>query len=144
VTARYFVDSNILVYARDVTDQAKQERADLWIDWLWQTGTGRLSYQVLLECYSALTRKRRMANDHARTYVETFLFWDPLPIDSNLLELGWEVQSRFGFSWWDSLIIAAAHLSQCDYLLSEDLQPDQDIKGLKVISPFESDPGALQ
>jgi predicted nucleic acid-binding protein len=140
MTARYFVDSNILVYARDIADQAKQRPADLWVDWLWETGTGRLSYQVLVECYSALTRKHRMPSLHARAYVESFLFWDPVFVDSKLLELAWQVQSRFRFSWWDSLIVAAAHLSECDYLLTEDLQQDQDIEGVTVINPFEIAP----
>jgi predicted nucleic acid-binding protein len=144
MTARYFVDSNILVYARDIADSAKQERANHWVEELWAAGTGRLSFQVLVECYSALTRKRRMPTLQARAYVESFLFWDPVVVDANLLELAWPVQARFGFNWWDSLIVAAAHLSDCDYLLSEDLQPGQDIGGVVILNPFDTAPGAIR
>ena len=49
MTARYFADSNVLIYARDVVDVAKQQRTNLWLEFLWDTAAGRLSYQVLLE-----------------------------------------------------------------------------------------------
>ncbi len=46
------------------------------------------------------------------------------------------VQDHFQFSWWDALIIAAAHSAGCRYLLTEDLQAGQDLDGLLVINPF--------
>jgi predicted nucleic acid-binding protein len=54
------------------------------------------------------------------------------------------VQDRFEFSWWDSLIVAAAQLTQCNYLLTEDLQHAQDLDGLVVINPFETEPEVVQ
>jgi predicted nucleic acid-binding protein len=142
MTASCFVDSNVIVYARDLTEREKQERASAWIETLGAAGAGRLSHQVLVEAYSALThdRNRHMDRTAARKYIANFRFWYPLAIDLNVVEMAWRVQDRFGFSWWDCLIVAAARISECTYLLTEDLQHDQDLDGLKVINPFVVEP----
>jgi predicted nucleic acid-binding protein len=144
MTASYFVDSNVLVYARDLTERDKQERATLWIETLAAARVGRISYQVLSEVYSALTHPRlsRMEKDAARRYVANFRRWRPLVINSDVLEAAWAVQDRFGFNWWDCLIVAAARIAGCGYLLTEDLQHGQDLDGLTVIDPFEAMPSA--
>jgi predicted nucleic acid-binding protein len=142
MTASYFVDSNVLVYARDLTDRDKQERAALWIETLAIVEAGRVSYQVLGEAYLALTHPRlsRMDKDAARLYVANFRHWRPLIVNSSVFEAAWAVQDHFNFNWWDCLIVAAARVAGCDYLLTEDLQHGQDLNGVTVISPFEVAP----
>jgi hypothetical protein len=44
MTARFFVDSNVLIHARDVVELEKQRRANLWLERLWGAENGRLSY----------------------------------------------------------------------------------------------------
>jgi predicted nucleic acid-binding protein len=146
MTARCFVDSNVLVYARDLSEPDKQERATLWIESLGRAGAGRLSYQVLVEAYSALTRpnKPRMPTATARKYIANFHHWCPLAVGHSVIEAAWEVQDRFSFNWWDCLIIAAAHLSDCGYILTEDLQHGQYLDGLFVLDPFQVEPDALK
>ena len=51
-----------------------------------------------------------------------------------------EIQDRFGFHFWDALVVAAAKAAGCDTLLTEDLQHGQDLDGLRVVSPFEEAP----
>ena len=140
MTARYFVDSNVLVYARDITEELKQRRASLWVNYLWDERCGHLSYQVLIECYSVLTQRRGMSANQARGYVESFLVWQPLVIDASVLERAWQTQDRFRLNWFDCLIIAAARIAECKYLLTEDLQHGQDLDGLQVVSPFLVEP----
>ncbi len=79
----------------------------------------------------------------ARTYVTNFQRWRPLAIDLPMLQLAWQAQDRFGFNWWDCLIVAAARMAECDYLLTEDLQHGQDLDGLVVIDPFAVAPDAI-
>lgn len=145
MTASCFVDSNVLVYARDLTERPKQERATLWIETLWTARAGCLSYQVLIEAYAALTRPARPHMDRAsaRTYIGNFQRWRPLPIDRGIVEGAWQVQDRFKFNWWDCLIVAAAHAASCNYLLTEDLQHAQDLEGVTVIDPFKLTPEAV-
>jgi predicted nucleic acid-binding protein len=142
MTVSCFVDSNVVVYARDLTDRLKQKRASRWIEALAEMGAGRISYQVLVEAYSALTRssRRRMGNLTARLYVANFHHWAPLAVDRAIMEVAWEMQDRYGFNWWDCLIVASARACDCNYLLTEDLQHGQDLGGILVIDPFATAP----
>jgi predicted nucleic acid-binding protein len=146
MTVKCFVDSNVLVYARDLSERDKQQRASYWIEALAIAGAGRLSYQVLIEAYSALTRagKTHMDLPDARIYISNFRHWHPLHVDLTVVGRAWQIQDRFGFSWWDCLIVAAAQISECAYLLTEDLQHGQDLEGVKVVDPFLVAPDALQ
>ena len=42
-------------------------------------------------------------------------------------------------SFWDSLIVAAAEKSKCEYIISEDLNLGQTYRGVMVINPFQED-----
>ncbi len=100
----YFVDTNVLAYARDATEPEKQRRAHKWLESLWENQTGQLSYQVLQEYYVTVTQKLKPGMDigDARDDVRSFQAWRPLSIDNRVLMMAWDVQDRFGFSWWDA------------------------------------------
>ncbi|MBM3509296.1 MAG: PIN domain-containing protein [Alphaproteobacteria bacterium] len=138
---RYFVDSNVLVYARDSTETAKQRQAHRWLEHLWRTREGRLSFQVLHEYYVTVTAKLvpGLSLEDARDDVRALYAWQPLAIDDVVVAGAWRVQDRHGFSWWDSLIVAAAQVLDCDYLLTEDLQHNQSIDGVTIVDPFAPD-----
>jgi predicted nucleic acid-binding protein len=140
-----FVDTNVLVYTRDASKPDKQTQAAEWISYLWKTGNGRLSLQVLAEFYAVVTGKLKpgMEVANAREDVEDLFTWQPLPITPDLIAKAWFVQDLFHLSWWDSLIISAAKILQCTYLLSEDFQHSQDFQGIRVINPFRMRPGEL-
>jgi predicted nucleic acid-binding protein len=140
-----FVDTNVLVYARDASEPEKQPQAAAWIEHLWRTRTARLSFQVLHEYYAATTRKLKpgLTPDQARADVRDLLAWRPVPAGAELLEAGWSVEDRFGLSCWDALIVAAARVAGCEYLLTEDLQHGAELEGLRVVSPFRAAAGAL-
>lgn len=140
-----FVDTNVLVYARDGSEPEKQAAAAGWMDALWEAREGRLSAQVLHEYYVTVTRKLEPGLDpaSARTDVRALRAWRPLRLDGALIESAWEAEDRFGFAFWDALIIAAARRLGCDHLLSEDLQDGQDLDGLLVVDPFRHEPGSV-
>jgi predicted nucleic acid-binding protein len=137
-----FVDANVLVYRRDTNQSAKHERAKAWMAWLWRHGDGRVSFQALQEFYVTATRKLDPPLDvaEARADVRLLLAWEPVSPDPELLEEAWRVQDRFGFSWWDASIVAAARRAGCTRLLTEDLQDGQDLDGLLVVDPFVHEP----
>jgi predicted nucleic acid-binding protein len=137
-----FVDTNVLVYARDRSEPDKQRRAAEWMATLWETGLGRLSYQVIQEYYVTLTTKLDppRSTEHARDDVTALGAWGPIGIDQRTIEEAWAIQDRYGYSWWDSLIVAAALQAGCRYLLTEDLQDDQAIDTMTIISPFTREP----
>ena len=137
-----FVDSNVLVYARDRAEPGKQSRAHLWLEHLWQSHLGRVSTQVLVEFYVTATQKIKpgMEREMARRDVRRFLTWQPAVIDRAMIERAWSIQDRHVLSWWDSLVVAAAQILRCRYLLTEDLSAGQRFDELEVVNPFEKLP----
>jgi predicted nucleic acid-binding protein len=59
------------------------------------------------------------------------------------VDAAWGVEDRFGLSWWDALIVAAARVGGCSYLPTADLQEGQVFEGVRVISPFLHEPEAI-
>jgi len=145
MSARCFADTNLIVYSRDASEQIKQPAAMTWLAHLWQTRTGRISTQVLSEYFVTVTRKLQpgLQPDVAWSDVESLLSWKPVPVDVKVLWKTRTVQDTFGFSWWDSLVVAAAYVSGCNYLLTENLQDGQDLGGLIVMNAFAHGPGEM-
>jgi predicted nucleic acid-binding protein len=140
-----FVDTNVLLYARDRTEPEKHRRAADWLARLWRSGAGRTGVQVLNEYYVNVTRKlsRPMEPAAAREDVEDLMAWRPAAVSNGLVLRAFEVEDRFGYGWWDSLVIAAALEQNCGWLLTEDLQHGQSVWGLQIVDPFRTEPAAI-
>ena len=145
MTALVFVDTNVLLYRHDIARPEKQEAASAWLSHLWRVRSGRVSMQVLQEFYVNATQKLKpgLARQSAREEIQDLMSWSPIPIDARLIEGAWNLQDRFGLSFWDSLIAAAARSAGCRFLLTEDLQHDQDLNGVRVLSPFIARPSSF-
>jgi predicted nucleic acid-binding protein len=118
-----FVDTNVLIYLRDARDPDKQRAAAGWMELLWETRKGRISQQVLQEYYVTVTGKL-VPDFRRRTPGRTSWpsgGWLPLGPSLDLVEGAWDEQDRWAFSFWDSLIVAAARAQGCTVLLTEDL-----------------------
>ncbi len=133
-----FVDTNVFVYARDASEPYKQPLAAQRIARLWREQTGRTSMQVLNEYYLTLTRKLKpgIKPDTAWEEVELLLAWEPQIVDRELLLKAREVERRFRLSWWDSMVVSAAQLQECETLLTEDLQDGMIFGSVTVRNPF--------
>lgn len=143
MSAPVFVDTNVLIYAIDQADPEKQVAAALWRAELWKSRRGRVSFQVLHEFFVKVTQKWPDSRESARAEVRDLLAWQPVVLDAVVLEQACKIQERYRLSFWDSLIVAAAKVAGCRYLLTEDLQADQDLAGILVVSPFRKNPAAL-
>ena len=146
MTAKVFVDTNVLVYSREASEPQKQERAMSWMAHLCSNRTGKLSYQVLQEFYITVTAKLQPGLDpeNARKDVRSLLAWQPIVVKEGVLEIAWLVQDSHQVSWWDALVVSAAQLADCQYLLTEDLQESQKFRSLQVINPFHVEPTSLE
>lgn len=140
-----FVDTNVLVYARDSSEPGKQSAAAVWMDHLWRTRDGRLSFQVLQEFYVTVTRKLDpgMSATLAQIEIRNLLSWRPVPADRQMLEAAWALEQRHSLSFWDALILAAADASGCAQVLSEDMADGMTYNGVQVVSPFTLAPADL-
>jgi len=133
-----FVDSNVLIYAYDVTAGVKHEQAKALVAGLWESRYGCLSSQVLQEFYVTVTRKvaRPLAADVAAEVVADLAAWRghaPIVEDVNQAIA---IHRRYAISFWDAMIIRSAAQLGCAMLWSEDLNGGQVYEGVRVINPF--------
>ena len=138
----YFVDTNVLVYNRDARDPTKREAAERWLRALWVAHSGRVSTQVLNEYYAVVTEMHRpgIDRDEARADIRSLMSWGPIPVSHVVIQGAWTIQDRHSLSWWDSLIVSAAQVAGCTYLLTEDLAHDRLFDGVRVVDPFRTPP----
>ena len=138
MTALHFVDSNVLVYRHDRSDDLRRDRASAVLSVLWKDRAGRVSAQVLQEFYVTSTRKLAvpLSREAARREVRQLQAWEPVETTLAIRDDAFSIEDRYGFSYWDALIVAAARSCRCQFLLTEDLQDGQDLGGLLVVNPF--------
>jgi predicted nucleic acid-binding protein len=144
MTVPVFVDTNVFIYSRDKADPAKYEASQTWKAELWKSRRGRISFQVLQEFYARATQKWPALRLEIRSEVRNLMVWQPVAVDGNLLELAWNIHDRYKISFWDALIVSAAKAASCRFLLTEDLQADQDFDGVVVVNPCRSEPGEIE
>ena len=143
MTAPVFVDSNVFLYAVDDADPRKQRVARDWRAELWKSRLGRVSFQVLNEFYVNAVRLNPAASDEVRAEVRDLLAWNPVAVDAAVIETAWKLQDRYQLPYWDSLIVAAAKVAACGFLLTEDLQNGQKLDGVEVVNPFLHKPKSV-
>ena len=143
--ARCFVDTNLLVYARDASETEKQPLAQAWMAVLWEARCGCTGIQVLSEYFVTTTRKLDpgLSEEDAWQEVEDLFAWNPVAVDEGVMRSARSVARRYSLSWWDALVVSAAQASTCQYLVTEDLQHDLDIGGLRVVDPFRHTPAEV-
>jgi predicted nucleic acid-binding protein len=132
-----FIDSNVFVYLFDGTDERKRTIArDIVRDAI-ALGSGVISHQVVQETLNVLTRSIGATPHEARRFLDTVLtpLWSIAPSPA-LYADALDIRERYRFSFYDSLIVAAATSAGCTRLLSEDLQPGQTIGTLTITNPF--------
>ena len=137
MSVEYFIDSNVFVYLFDETNEHKRERAVRLVRQALENDTGCISHQVVQETINVLTRKLDVAPDNARKLLDRTLapLWKVNPTRT-LYDRGLDLQTRYRFSFYDSLIIAAALEAGCKTLYTEDLKHGQRIEGVTVTNPF--------
>lgn len=136
--AKTFVDTNILIYAYDVSAGRKHEEAVNRVAALWKTETAMISTQVLQEFYVNITRKiaKPLTAKAARSILEDLSRMEVITPDSNAILSAIDLQQEYMLSFWDALILTSAYLGAAETLLTEDLNNGQVIKGVRIMNPF--------
>ena len=139
MSAEYFIDTNVFIYQLDGTDPRKQQIAERIIREALAVNNACISSQVVQECLNVVLRKAQVALPAAaaRSYLDAVLA--PLmqvTASEALYHRALDVQARWRFSFYDSLIVAAAMAAGCRTLLSEDLQHGQTLDTVRVVDPF--------
>ena len=139
MTAPYFVDTNVLVYADDRSAGVKRDRARELIRSALRDGRARLSTQVLAEYFAVATRKLGLSPAAARRRVEIYAALTVLRPSVDDLLAAIDLHRLHELSIWDALIVRSARSSGCRLLYSEDLQHGRSFDGVVVVDPFRPD-----
>lgn len=134
-----FIDSNVFIYELEAADERKARIAEQIIRDGIANDTACISFQVIQEILNTVLRKAEipLGPDAAAAYLDAVLaplFKVGASID--LYQRALDVQVRYRYSFYDSLIIAAALTAGCVRIYSEDLQGGQRIEGLTIVNPF--------
>lgn len=130
-----FLDTNLWVYLFSKNPEFKYAR----INQLFSTQIQSIviSSQILGELYNVLLKKKFQTQPQAQAILAQLVAgFDILEIDATKVLKAVEINARYGFSYWDSLVIATALLSDCKILYSEDMQHGQSIETLQIINPL--------
>ncbi|HSU39496.1 MAG TPA: PIN domain-containing protein [Polyangiaceae bacterium] len=136
MTERTFIDTNVLVYADDASAGAKRERALAVLAALVGASQAVVSTQVLQEYFVVATRKLGVPPEVARRKVEVLSRLDVVIVRPELVIAAIDLHRLHSISFWDALIVRAAAAASCARVLSEDLQHDQVIDGVRITNPF--------
>ncbi len=137
---RYFVDTNILMYAHDNAAGEKHERAKTLVEALWRERKGVVSTQVLQELAVNLRRKaaRPLDAKATREIVADYLTWQVVVNGGESILEALDLEARFQISFWDALVVQSAQASGAEILYSEDLSDGQAYGIVRVINPLRA------
>lgn len=135
---KYFVDTDILIYAHDRSAGTKHDRARQLIERLWTSGEGVLSTQVLQELCINLRRKvaRPLPVDEIRQLIQDYLSWEIIANTPESVLHALDIEVRYKISFWDALVLEAAESSGASVLYSEDLAAGQHYGAIQVVNPL--------
>jgi predicted nucleic acid-binding protein len=130
--SRAFFDSNLVVYA--FSDDPRAAAAERLL-----AEGGHISVQVLNEFVNVARRKLGfdwaeidVALDAIRKLVRAV---HPIDLETHARAL--TLAQRYGFAFYDALIVSSALKAKCDMLYSEDMQDGLEVEGsLRITNPF--------
>jgi predicted nucleic acid-binding protein len=137
MSARSFLDSNILVYTDDTGAPEKQAQALDLLERCRIEQSGVVSTQVLQEYFVTSTKKLKVSVEVARRETELFGHFSLVRIGLEDILAATDLHRAHQISFWDALIVRAALRSGCSILFSEDLQTGRRIDGLEIMNPFK-------
>jgi predicted nucleic acid-binding protein len=140
MTAKVFLDTNVLVYAAIGTgmDERKRQRALALIE----SEEFGISAQVLQEFFVTVVKKadRPLSAEKALAWIEQLTAFPCQAIDHRLVRIAIEHSARYMISYWDAAILSAARALGCHTVYSEDLNDGQEYGSLQVMNPFGRHP----
>jgi predicted nucleic acid-binding protein len=131
-----FLDTNVLVYAVS-SSEAEADKSLRALDLVQRSSFG-LSAQVLQEFYVTVTRKirRPIPPDLAVALMDEYRVFPMVPTDYPLIVAAVELSLRYGISYWDGAIVAAAEVLGAPTLYTEDLAHGQVYGTVRAVNPF--------
>ncbi len=137
---RYFIDTNIFLYAIEETGDDRQHQAARWLDALLVLGLGCANLQVMNEITNVLLRRGGQPTENVFTAVDRFSAFGTAPVNFETVAAARLIRFETNYGWWDCVLLASAIEHGCRRFLSEDLQDGRSILGLTIVNPFRHSP----
>ena len=141
MAGKILVDTNILLYAYDCGEQAKQPMALSVLDRLVAYDLGALTPQVLAEFFVNVTKKLRppLTIEEAQSRIQNYLLsWEILEITGAIVLEAIRGVHSYQMTYWDAQIWSSARLNQIPIVLSEDFGDGVIIEGVRFVNPFST------
>ena len=131
---KVFLDTNIFLYAFSTKDDRKHIIAKKLI-----LERATISIQIVNEASNNLIKKLHFDEDKVQNFISScYERYEIITISEDTFLTASEIRKRYRYSYYDSLVISAALLSNSSVLYSEDMQHGQYIENkLTIINPFE-------
>jgi predicted nucleic acid-binding protein len=132
---KVFFDSNILIYTYSNSDLKKIEV----ISQIYNQFKVLISTQVIQEFSNVMLKKFSIPHDKLLNAIKELRnSFKIIQTDLKLVEKAIYLNSKYKYSFYDSLIVSSALLNDCDFLITEDLNHNQLIeKKLRIVNPFK-------
>ena len=137
ITTEAFIESNVWLYAFITgQDPVKTQKAIQVIN---STSRIVISTQVINEVCANLLRKQHTSEEELRDFIDDFYnLYQVIELGQEQLTAASQLRKRYSFSYWDSLIIAAAVASNVSVIYSEDMQDRLQIENqVTIVNPFK-------
>ncbi|GAB6088486.1 PIN domain-containing protein [Spirochaeta dissipatitropha] len=130
--AKYFIDTNILIYANDQRDPVKQKTAAHLISRLMISGEGVLSTQVLQEYANVALTKLGQNEEVVLRQLHLLEQMEVVRQTPSMIRRAVEIKKTYNINFWDACIVSNAEYAQCDTIYSEDLNTGQYYSGISI------------
>jgi predicted nucleic acid-binding protein len=134
--SKIFVDTNILVSSLYNPDPSMKKKARLRLKELERRNHGVISTQVLQEFYVVATRKLGIEALLAKQIVQRFENFEVVTISPRMIYTAIDCSITAQISFWDALIVITAEISKCEFIWTEDLNPGQVIRDVRIMNPL--------
>jgi predicted nucleic acid-binding protein len=142
VAENRLLDTNILVYAYDVSEKRRREIAKGLVDEVWDVGGGVVTLQNLSEFFFAVTRKvqKPVPVVDAKTIVSDILRssrWMVIDRNAGTLVKAMEIVESVRAPFWDALIAVCMLEHGIEVIVTENEKDFKNVPGITVMNPFK-------
>ena len=138
MTSKVFIDTNILIYCMDNAYPKKKQKCRALLKSLETETPGVISTQVMQEFFVVATRKFSIDPLHAKDLLHGFTNFEVVQITQDIVFEAIDISIIKRLSFWDALVVAAAESANCSVVWTEDLNPGQTIRGVKIVNPIST------
>jgi predicted nucleic acid-binding protein len=136
-SGRFFLDTNILIYADSADEPVKQDAAVKLLKMLYLQGNAVISTQVLSEFSNAALKKLKLPANIVRQRLAAYSRFETINVTPSIINSALDIYQTRSLSYYDALIVATAITAGCTTLYTEDMNNGERIDQIQLINPLK-------